>query len=370
MLFRKGGTASAILAIALLVAILASMNAIVNHINLQTEALRGLLNIGGTYLILSGNSTYITDSKIGADLANQISNTTYIKNVLPQKVLTANITTKSRNNIIKIRAVEDVKIFLKLRKAYVNGTTAKSKTEANIGEILARVVAINLQDELNLTIGDNILKVKVVGIFRTQTEIDADLIVPMEASNKLTKDSGWISLIEFALKENINSEDTLNRITQQLPKDVKIVKTQQLKEFMQEMSMQTLTFLNTWSLTIYAMVAAASHIIATRLTTESRYELTMLKAIGAKKKHIFTLVLTYTAAIAILGSILGIALGIAGAQTASTILRWIWPSIEITPFLEVGQALQTLLLTLASSILGCTYPAFRSTHTRYMEQPL
>ena len=368
MLFRKRGTASSILAIALLVAIMASMNTIVNHINSQTEALGGLLNIGGTYLILSANSTSITDSKIDADLASQLSNATYVKYVLPQKILTANITTKSSNNTIKIRAIEDISNYLKLKRAYVNGTTAKSKTEANMGEILARASAINLQDELNLTIGNNILKVKVVGIFRTQTEIDADLIVPMEASNKLAEDSAGISIIEFALKENINSEDALNRIIQQLPKDVKIVKAQQLKEFMQEMNMQTITFLNMWSLIVYATVAAASYIIATRLITESHYELTMLRALGAAKRRLFTLVLTFAVSTALLGSILGIAIGIAGAQTSSTIFRWLWPSVQITPFLEPAQALQILLLTLASSTIGCICPVAKSARKIYMEQ--
>ena len=96
----------------------------------------------------------------------------------------------------------------------------------------------------------------------------------------------------------------------------------------------------------------------------------MLRALGAKKRHLFTLVLTYTATTALLGSILGIALGVAGTQTVSTILKWMPPSVEITSFLEVGQALQTFLMTLALSILGFTYLAFRSTRTKYMEQPL
>jgi len=136
------------------------------------------------------------------------------------------------------------------------------------------------------------------------------------------------------------------------------------------MNQQTLTFMSLWSVTIYAVAAVASYIIATRLIAESRDEMTMIRALGAKKRMLFTLVLIYTTATALLGSILGIALGTVGTQTASTILRWIWPSVNITPFLEAEQALQTILLTLASSTLGCLYPALRSARTRYMEQPL
>jgi len=139
---------------------------------------------------------------------------------------------------------------------------------------------------------------------------------------------------------------------------------------MQDMNSQTLTFLNLWSIAVYAVVAAASYVVATRLVAESSYELAMLRALGAKKRLLFKLVLTYTATTALLASILGLALGTAGTQTASTMLRWIWTNVEVNSFLEPSQALQTLLLTLASSTLGCLYPALRCARKSYMEQPL
>lgn len=376
ILFRKRATTSSILAIMLLPAILVSVNSTINHINSQAETLGSLMNIGETYLILSENSTSITDSKVNAELATHLNNIPDVKYTFSQKIFTATLTTSKGDQAILIRCIEDVSNFLKQRNAYVNGTIAKGDTEVNIGEILTRSASINVGDEADLATGNNVLTVKVVGTLRSQTarvlraEIDAGLIAPMEVANRLTGNYGKISLIEFAIRDNINREEAINHITELLPKDVKVLKTQQLQKFMQEMNDQTLTFLNLWSLTVYAVVVAASYIIATRLTTESSYEFAMLKALGAKKRLLFTLILTYTATIVLLGSILGIALGMVGAQTASTMFRWIWPSVEITPFLEPIQALQTLLLTLISSTMGCIYPAFRSARTRYTEQPL
>ena len=370
MLFRKGGTASSILAVALLVSIIASMNSIINYINSQTEAFGGLADIGGTYLILSENSNSIADNKIDTELADQFNGIADIEYTIPQKIFTATLTVSSGNHTVLIRGVEDVTSFLRLRRAYVNGTTAKSETEANVGEILARSISINLGDEANLTIINNSLKVKMVGIVRTLTQTDAELIVPMEAANNLTGNNGKISLIEFALKENVNREEAINRITGLLPKDVKLIKVQQPKEFMQGMNSQTLTFINLWSLAVYAVVAAASYVVATTLIIESSYELAMLRTLGAKKRLLFKLVLTYTATTALLGCVLGLALGTAGTQAASTMLGWIRTSVEATLFLEPSQALQTLLLTLASSTLGCLYPAFRCARKSYMEQPL
>ncbi len=364
-MFRKKGTTSSILAIALLIAILASVNAVVNHLNLQADVLGRLVNPSRTYIIISGNS--ITDSKVSIELVHKLSNFSYFNYVLPQKMLTINITMNSSSYTIQARGVSDVGIFLKIKRAYLNGTAAKNWTEVNAGEILARLLSINVGDFVDLALGDKNMKVRIAGIFRSQTQSDTELIMPMETANSLSGND-TISLIELSLKESVNSQEAISKILQLLPENVKLVQVQQLKEFLQQMNTQTLEFLNVWSLAVYAVVAVASYIIATRLISESTYELSMLRALGAKKNLIFATVLSYTLTIAFLGSILGISLGIVGVQIASTFLRWIDPSVDIAPFLKMEQAIQALILTFASSFLGCIYPALKSAQTKYVEQ--
>jgi putative ABC transport system permease protein len=252
----------------------------------------------------------------------------------------------------------------------MNGTAAKNWMEANVGEILARRFSIGLGDEVSLSFGGRQAKVRVVGVFVSQTQSDAELVVPMETANVLDGNNNTVSFIEFSLKDGVSVQEAVNRIVQTLPENVKLVQAQQMGVFAQQMSIQTLVFLNVWSLAVYAAIAAASYVVAARLIIESSYELAMLKALGAKKLTPFTLVFTYTTTVAFIGSILGTALGTVGAQTASTILRWIQPDVDMVPFLKAEQALQTLLLTLASSILGCMHPALKSTRTGHMGQPL
>jgi ABC-type lipoprotein release transport system permease subunit len=365
---RKSGTAQSIIAIALLVAIISSANAIVNYLNLQSETIAGLVNPRGTYLILSTNSTALTDSRLPSELSAKISNLSYVKNVFPHKMFTANLTNSSIT--IMIRGVEDISSFLKSRGAYVNGTIAKNWTEANAGELLARALSIKLGDEIGIALGERNVKVKVVGIFRSQTQCDTELLVPMKIANILEGTDLTISFIEFSLKDNVNSREALSQIAQLLPENAKLVQAQQLKTFAQQINMQVVNFLNIWSIAVYAAVAVASYIVSTRLIIELSYELSMLKALGAKKHQIFTLMLAYIATIAFLSSILGISLGIAGTQTVSTMLRWMLQNVDITPFLEMEQAIQTLLLTFISSIIGCIYPITKSARTRYVEQTL
>jgi len=370
-LFRKGGTTSAILAVALLVAISTSMSSIINHINSQAEALSRIPQIGEAYLILSKNSTSITDSQVDAILADLVSDTADVKYAISQKIFVATLATNFGNYTVPVRAVEGVQTFLNVRNSYVNGAVANaSEMQANIGEVMARLASIDVGDEVTVDIGGRSLKVKVVGIVKTLTQSDTELIIPMKAANHLSGEDGKVSFIEFVPKDLNPGDETISRITELLPANTKIVKVQQLKNFMQDLNSQTLSFLGLWSSMVYIVVTAASYVLATRLVAESSYDLAMLRALGAKKKLMFKLVITYTATIALLASTLGLAIGIGGTQVASTIFRWTWPSIEINPFLEPGQALQILLLTLASSFLGCVYPAFRSARKGYMEQPL
>jgi len=154
MLLRKGETASSILAIALLVAIITSTNTILNYLNLQSETLATLVNPRVTYLITSTNSTAVTDSKINANLTTKLSNLSHVKLLLPQKILTANLTTNISSHKILVRGVEDINTFLKLRGAYLNGTAPKNWTEANVGELLARTSSINLGGEISITFGE------------------------------------------------------------------------------------------------------------------------------------------------------------------------------------------------------------------------
>jgi len=367
MFLRKRGLVLSILSIGLLVAILVATNSIINYVNLQTQTLKNLINPGNLYIILSKNSTAITDSQVDTELVNKLNNTSYVKYVLPQRIIIANLTTNFSTQTIHVRGVSNVEQFLKIRNAYLNGTSAKNLTECDVGELLAKTFSLNINDEINLSINNTNTTIKIVGIFKSQTQSDTEIIVPIETVNKLLKNNKTISLIELTLKDNTNIKEAINKITSILPQNVKLIHVQQLKEFTEQMNTQTLNFLNIWSLIVYTIVAITSYIIATKLVIESNYELFMIRALGAKKLYTFSFVLTYITLITFLGSTLGIALGITSTQIISTILRWIWPSIDITPFLNIQDTIQTLTLTLLSAIIGCIYPAFKSTHIKYME---
>jgi ABC-type lipoprotein release transport system permease subunit len=60
--------------------------------------------------------------------------------------------------------------------------------EVVVGEVLANALSVGLGDEVLLAVGDKQARAKVVGVFRSQTQSDAELLVPVETVNMLVED--------------------------------------------------------------------------------------------------------------------------------------------------------------------------------------
>ena len=368
MLFRKKGTASAILAVALLIALLSSVSCLLNNINSQTTLLSRLPSIGQTYLLTSKNSASLFDGQIDSSLINQIHNDSHIGYATSQQIVPATLTTSNRTFTVDVRAVDDVQAFLIKRNAYVNGSICQRDSEINMGVILSHLVSVNINDSINLVINGKVAHLKVVGVVQTSQQSDTEVIMSQKTLQTLTQNVS-VSFIEFSLKDPDIDNQVIDSVAQNLPNDIKLVKVQQTAEFVQDLNNQIVLFINTWSLAIYAVVVAASYIVASRLVTEAEYELYMLRTLGAKKKATVSLILIHTLTLAFVGSILGIALGIVGTQIAATGVRLFWGNFLLAPFLQPEQALQIILIVLASSIIGGAYPAIAATRNAQKETP-
>jgi ABC-type lipoprotein release transport system permease subunit len=363
LLFRRRETASSILAIALLVTVLSSIFSVANYVNLQTEFLERLVQPGRTYLILSRNPPSAAEDHVDGGLALKLRSLSFVERVIVQEVLNAQLTTKAGTYETRIRCVDDLVEFLD--GSYINGRTPRNQGEGLVGEVLARIAEISVGDVVRLDVGGDQLEVRVVGVFTSGTQSDAELLFCTQSPQR---ESAW--LIEFSLKEGVDERKAFDQITPLLPSGVEMIKVQQLRKFAQQMNEQTLNLLDVWSLVVYIAVVASSYVVAARLVAESSYELAMLRALGAKRRFIFRLVLTYAMGIAFLGSVLGVAMGVAGSQIVSTVLRWLLPSTHLAPFIEFGQAVKIVLLTLVSSAFGGLRPALAASRARYVEQQL
>jgi ABC-type lipoprotein release transport system permease subunit len=366
MLFRRKGIASTILAIALLIALLASVNALVNNINTQTQKIADLAQTGKTYIITSQNYTSLIESQVSQNTANKIRTIAGIQNIITQKIFQANLTTISGTYPITIRAVDNATTYFTTKQTRTTGTYCTNPTQANIGTILANIAKTKNNETVTLSTGTKSMQTQIVGTTKSSTQSDTEITILLKTAETLTGETQTASFIEFSLK-NPTDTQPLTQVKKSLPTNEKIVEIQQITTFAQDTTSQFVTFLKIWSVIIYAVVIAASYIIATRLITEAKFELAMYRTIGAKRNLTIQIVLIYTVATALVGTILGLAIGIAGAQIASTAIRWTWGNLQLTPNLNPEQALQITVLSLTSATIGCLSPALKSANNNPVE---
>jgi ABC-type lipoprotein release transport system permease subunit len=361
LLFQRKTTVSAIFAVALLVALVASVNCIVNNINAQTLAIAKLANTGETYLVTSKNSTCLTDSQIDPALINQFKNNSQIQYATCQQLLQANLTTPTGQYIATVRGVNDVDAFFSDRNARVNGSVCEG-SQVNLGIILSKLVSIDKGDLLNFSVNNQQVQLNVSGVVQSQEQSDSEIILHLSTLQGIAQ-TAQASFIEFSIKDISQTNKTLGSLTQVLPSSVKVTSLSQVGAFVDDVNSQTVSFINAWSLAIYAVVVAASYVISTRIVNEAQYELSMLRMLGAKKQFVFNSILFYVLTVAIVGSIVGVSLGIVGTQSVSSFLRWVSGSSLLAPFLEVNQALSILLITFSAAFVGCIYPSLKGAQT-------
>jgi ABC-type lipoprotein release transport system permease subunit len=359
MLFRKKGTASAILAIALLIAMITAVDCLVNNINQQTLAVTKLARVGENYLITSGGISDLSDSQIDSNLICQIKNNSDIGYATAQKLVEASLSTNAGTFTVTVRGVDDVQAFLNNRGASINGTVCQNSSQANVGVILASLACVERNDLLNLTINNYSLQLQVAGITQSNGQSDSEIIVPL-ATLADAENSRNVSFIEFSLSDPNQANTALKNLNENLTGSIKITNTQQIVAFAADINNQTVVFIGIWSVAIYVVVAAASYVISTRAVNEAEYELYMLRNLGAKKHSTITLIVFYALIIAALGSVIGVSLGIVGTQLASTGIRWLWGNTQLAPFLGINQTIEILLFALAAAVIGSIYPAVRA----------
>jgi ABC-type lipoprotein release transport system permease subunit len=369
MLFLKKGTASAIFSIALLIALLTSVNCLVNNINAQTTALTQLASVGETYVLTSEGSSSLSNSQINTSILTQIKNNTDIKYATSQQLFMATLTLDNQTHSITVHGVDDVQAYLKKNGANINGTYSKTDSQANVGIILANQAFINKNNNITLTVNGQSTQLKIVGITTTQSQSDTQLIIPLTTLQNLTQQNTTISYIEFSIKDTSKANQTISNLTQTLPSTIKITGTQQIVAFASDINTQTVTFINVWSIAIYIVVMAASYITCSRLINEAEYYLYTLRTLGAKKTSTLNLILIFVLVIALVGSILGLSVGVVGTQLASTAVRWVFGNTQLAPFIEVNQTLQILGLSLAAATIGAIYPAVKGSQIVTRENP-
>lgn len=122
MFLRKSGSALAIMALALLVAVAVSMTSVANYVGSQPGVLAGSVRVGGSYLILGRGADGLIDSRVDSGLVGLFSGVKGVSYVFPQRVFESSLHTGSGDLGVRVRAVDRLGDYLRHYGASVRGS--------------------------------------------------------------------------------------------------------------------------------------------------------------------------------------------------------------------------------------------------------
>jgi putative ABC transport system permease protein len=252
---------------------------------------------------------------------------------------------------------------------YVEGRKPRSPREASIDKAAAESSSLELGETIELIGQGAAEKFRLVGFTKLGNASfgGASIAqVTLPVAQRLTHKRGRFDQISVAARKGVSAEALKRRIAKRMPAGVKVETAKENADRASEEIRENLGFLKTFLLVFgFIAVFVGSFLIFNTfsITVAQRVsEFGMLRTLGASRRQILTSVMAESAAIGLIGAVLGIGGGFVVAKLINTLFEAVGADLPTTnlqmhPRTVVVALVVGLLVTLVSSLI----PALRST---------
>lgn len=191
-------------------------------------------------------------------------------------------------------------------------------------------------------------------------QIDSVAYISLAAANSFfEKNSIYDTIYVITNSPDVNDKVEAS-ITKFYGKNIGVISPKALASTIQEVMGTFLGFFS--AIAAVSMVVGAVGIITTLYTSvmERTREIGLLKAIGYTRETVLIMFLTESFTIGLLGGLLGLAFGVAGAYVLIRLLPFGVGALRVTPAFLLADLAQVFLLACALSVAAGIYPAWRA----------
>jgi putative ABC transport system permease protein len=241
-----------------------------------------------------------------------------------------------------------------------------------ISERLADEIGVNVGDTLKLPTPEGVVKLSIVGLVPGRTLIgNEQVLVTLSEAQKLFDMSGRISVIEANLttQDQAESEAIINAIKARLDDTYSFGGLTSGSEFAGAMQLGQVVF-NMFGVFALAMGGFIIFNTFRTIVAERRHDIGMLRAIGASRKTILSLVLTEGLVQGVIGTAIGLGLGYLLGVTMTTGAGSLTKSImniEMEPVVRPLLVVVSISLGVGVTLFASLLPAWKASRVMPME---
>jgi putative ABC transport system permease protein len=256
--------------------------------------------------------------------------------------------------------------------------------QLNVGDENAVVLGKELQQFLNLSLGDKLLvqgrpphdannvSLTIVGVYETgQNIVDRGLYVQRGIVLNLTDSQGTVTSILVKVNDPNLVSSVSDEISTLFPETRVVTPANIIAQSSQLLNTLTLFFA---TIGFVALVAGSFGVINTMLISvfERTKEIGTMKAIGAKQTAVLKMFVYEAIAIGCLGGVIGLLIGGFSSFALSEFAGRVLPAVgrvgaRVVPVLTLENLVLSFILGVATGTLAGLYPAWRAARMKIVE---
>jgi len=269
---------------------------------------------------------------------------------------------KSLQSIWQTQGDDDERTGL-LRRLLVEPNTAL------VSEQTAQSLQLKLDDELTIVTGNAEHRLKIIGFLTTNDAVSERLfarliVTDIATAQELLRVTGKLSAIEVLVDKN--DVETLVKIREILPANALLVSLESQSQAMRDM---TRAFdINLKALGLLSILVGMFLIYNTMtfLVMQRRHLIGILRSIGVTRRQIFFLIVNEAMLLAVIGTLIGIGLGIVLGQgvlylISGTINAIYFPVDSANLMISPLQIAKGAILGIVATLLAVLPPAYEAT---------
>ena len=240
--------------------------------------------------------------------------------------------------------------------------------ECIVGETFSGTVGIQTGMNLSVESQEAVFNLRVVGVFRTNTPLDAQILV----------DRAYLSAIipRFATNSSILAIRVLDpadilaiaEFTRSTHPELSIREGKQVSKFFEKSIINVSRLLSTIVVFVVLLMVLGIYNSMNMVVSERKWEIGVVRAMGARRSFILRLFILESAMLSVLGGLFGTALGIASSHAITSFFSiFVAGSSSVVPLTKITTIGWAMTASLAIGLLGGMLPANRASRVEISE---
>jgi len=305
------------------------------------------------YVLTSQESRSFEESRIPIEVSSEYRSLPRLYGFSAEDIVDAEVGGAG----VEIRGVDIEDLQRVTSFKHLEGRIFQGSGECLVGQVAADTLGIGIGDSIDARADGMDIDLTVVGVFETETPMDAQILVPRELlASLIPRFSNSYSVIRIRVQDP-QDIDPVRDLTQSKHPELRVREARQVSKFFQKSIVNIARLLSTVIVFVILLMVLGIYNSMNMVVSERRWEIGVIRAMGARRAFIQRMFLAESAMLSLLGGLFGVGLGIAMSNAVTSFFSIFVPGSAVSPVTKFSTIGWAIVASLAIGLVGGVLPA-------------